>query len=467
VPAPRFSVVIPTRERAGTLRFALAACLDQSFDDYEVVVSDNHSSPATKQVVDAAGSPRVRYVRTPRPVAMSNNWEFGLSHARGQFVLLIGDDDGLLPHALAELDRLAREHDARAIRWSAAYYTWPTVALPGQGDYLRLPMGRSLCERDSAEVIREVVAFREFYTALPMLYNAAVRRDVLAKLRQRTGRVLPHPVPDVYSGFAVAAAAGRFISTNVPMGVSGQSAASNGIATLFNRGNSDIDREFRALNVADGLRGEPGVPDVPAFPHVPVADSFACAKRLLFPEEPVEIDRKALARACVRGARVSEADWPATLRAVRASLDDVPELQRWFDAELAHVPYTSPAPMRLRPDRLGFDGTDLHLDAAAFGVRDVAGAARLCEQILNYRRDGVAYRFETVPSEPALWVLQEKEEVIQRLHASGQQLRVQSEALACRVNEQQAEIERLTATLEDRRGFRGLVRRAARRILPR
>src|SRR4051812_3222592 len=96
--SPRFSIIIPTRERAATLRYALRTCLDQTFDDYEVIVSDNFSSPATKAVVDEAAAPRVRYFRTDRPLAMSDSWEFAVSHARGEYVLVIGDDDGLLPH---------------------------------------------------------------------------------------------------------------------------------------------------------------------------------------------------------------------------------------------------------------------------------------------------------------------------------------------------------------------------------
>ena len=38
---PFFSVVIPTRNRASLLRYALQTALDQDFDDYEIVVSDN------------------------------------------------------------------------------------------------------------------------------------------------------------------------------------------------------------------------------------------------------------------------------------------------------------------------------------------------------------------------------------------------------------------------------------------
>jgi glycosyltransferase involved in cell wall biosynthesis len=398
--AVRFSIVIPTRERADTLRFALRTCLDQTFDDYEVIVSDNHSSPATKVVVDEAASPKVRYVRTAEPLAMSANWEFGVSHARGEYVTVLGDDDGLLPHALAELDGLVRAHAPKAIRWEMALYTWPTIALPGQGDYLRVPLEsapprqgdvpleRGLIERDGAEAIGEVVAFRAFYTDLPMVYNGVVHRDVLDELRNRAQRIFAHPSPDVYSGFAIARAAGRFLSLSVPMTVCGLSRASNGVAGIYNRGRTSIEREYHALNAKEGLWSDPTVPDLPVYPEVVVADTFAVAKRLLFPEWDVGVDRQKLARACLNGTRATEGEWPAVVEAVRRSFDDAPELRHWFDTELASTPYRTvpPVQFQLRSSRLGLYGGHLHLDAAAFGVRDVAAAVRLCAQVVNSNR---------------------------------------------------------------------------------
>jgi hypothetical protein len=373
-------------------------------------------------VVDEAASSKVRYFRTPGPLAMASNWEFGVSHARGEYVILIGDDDGLLPHALKELDTLTRQSDAKAIRWDAAYYTWPSLTIAGQGDYLRIPLDRGLREIDSTEAIREVIGFRNFYTSLPMLYNAAVHRDVLATLREKTGRVFPHAIPDVYSGFAVAAVAGSFLSTDVPMSVSGQSGASNGIATLFQRGQSTIDKEFRDFNSRESLLPDPRVPDLPVFPHVPVADTFLYAKQCLFPNSDVTLDRRQFVAGCVTNLHVEdEAEWQRALGLLRESLNDAPALQAWFDAELANSPFRIQSP-RLRPDTLGFDGEYLHLDAAEFGVVDVAGAGLLCERILNYRRDGVAYVCGEMSNvkranEQLYRVCQERLELIDRLNA--------------------------------------------------
>ncbi|MBY0459383.1 MAG: hypothetical protein K2V38_18820, partial [Gemmataceae bacterium] len=227
----------------------------------------------------------------------------------------------------------------------------------------------------------------------------------------------------------IAYAAGHFYSTTASMTVSGQSGHSNGIATLFNRGRNDIDREFRALNQRDGLSHEPTVPNLPVFPHVPVADAFAFAKRTLFPDIMADLDRHALARACVTGARVTAGEWPAALAAVRASLADVPGGQKWFDAELANSPHRPPPAIQLRPQRLGFDGTFLNLDAAAFGVTDVAGAARLCDSLLSYSRHPIEYargeddrHIAATRIADLAYVCDERERAILRLHLASNEL---------------------------------------------
>ena len=59
---PRFSIVIPTRERAETLWHTLHACLAQRFDSYEIFVCDNCSSAATKETVKSFESRKIKYI---------------------------------------------------------------------------------------------------------------------------------------------------------------------------------------------------------------------------------------------------------------------------------------------------------------------------------------------------------------------------------------------------------------------
>ncbi len=391
---PRFSVVIPTRDRAATLRYALRTCLEQDFDDYEVVVSDNQGGPDTRAVVDEAGSPKVRYVRSPELLSMSSNWELAVSRARGEYVLVIGDDDGLMPNALAEIDRLLGQHPTRALRWTAAFYSWPNIALEGQGDYLRVPLGREVRTVEGRDAIAAAVGFRACYSTLPMMYNTAVRRDLLSEPRARAGRVFANHYPDVFTGFALAYLAGTYVSTDAPMTVAGTSGASFGVATLFRRGRSARDAEFRSLNARERLPTHPWVPDLPIFPFVPVADSFLIAKAALFPhDDRLWLDRRALAAHCFHAVQdvETDADWQAALAKVRATFADDPESESWWDWKFAGHTIYRPPPIRLRPDEMGFDGDFLHLSADDFGVADVYAAARLCAAVLGHGRGPVRY----------------------------------------------------------------------------
>ena len=387
---PRFSVVIPTRERAGTLRYALATCLDQDFEDYEVVVCDNQSSRATQEVVEAAASARVRYVRAERPLAMSANWELAIASAQGEYIMVIGDDDGLMPYALRELDRLLDEHPVKAVQWDRGIYTWPTMAIPGDANLLLFPLYRGIAAIDGRDFIARVARFEAGAEMLPMLYNAAIHRDLIEEHRAIAGRVFPNLYPDLYTGFAFAYLAGTYLSVGVPMSVAGLSGASNGVAILMNPSATTISEEFAALNAVFGYASHPLVPQL-ALPFVAIVDSFLHAKDLLFPtDDTLVMDRKAVARLCLAMDPATDPDARRRVReTIRASLSDEPDVQRWFDQEVPDFP--PGRPFRFRPDRLGFDGRHLALDARAVGVADVGGAVRFVTAVLGVDSEPIRY----------------------------------------------------------------------------
>ena len=112
---PHITVVIPTRNRAQTLLSCLRTCSAQRYANFTILVSDNASTDNTRAVVEAAGDSRIRYFNTGYFVSMSDNWEFALSHVAEGYVTFIGDDDGLLPDAIADLARLLEGSGARAV----------------------------------------------------------------------------------------------------------------------------------------------------------------------------------------------------------------------------------------------------------------------------------------------------------------------------------------------------------------
>jgi len=93
---PLFSIVIPTRDRPNFLREAIQSALEQEFDDYEIIVSDNSTNSETEKVVSEFWSKKLKYFRTPKPLDMPRSWDFALSKANCRFITFLADDD-LLP----------------------------------------------------------------------------------------------------------------------------------------------------------------------------------------------------------------------------------------------------------------------------------------------------------------------------------------------------------------------------------
>jgi glycosyltransferase involved in cell wall biosynthesis len=102
---PLFSVIIPVFNRADILERAIRSVLEQSCQDFEIVVIDDGSKDHPEAVVAQIGDPRVRIVHQEnRGGSAARN--HGIDEARGRFVALLDSDDRFLPHHLENMRRL-------------------------------------------------------------------------------------------------------------------------------------------------------------------------------------------------------------------------------------------------------------------------------------------------------------------------------------------------------------------------
>lgn len=98
--SPYFSVVVFTYNRASLLRDCITSILSQSFSDFELIISDNCSDDNTQEVSRSFIDERIRYFRNESNLGLRGNLEAGTTHAVGEIVFLMGDDDILLQGAL-------------------------------------------------------------------------------------------------------------------------------------------------------------------------------------------------------------------------------------------------------------------------------------------------------------------------------------------------------------------------------
>jgi glycosyltransferase involved in cell wall biosynthesis len=252
---PKLSVVIPTRDRVDTLLHTLRTVTSQTYDNLEIIVSDNASEDLTREVVLGINDKRIKYTNTSQRIGMSENWEHGLSLVTGDYVMFLGDDDGLLPNACSDIATLIVATGAKSITWKKPNYTWPCVTQ--YPNMLNLTFRSDLVKMRSDILLKRFAAGKTSYGRLPVIYSSFISMDSISKIKLKTGNFFQCVTPDVYSGIVIAHEINNYLYSLRPFSINGGSKNSNGINQLlskskislsfFSETNLDIDKDFPAI----------------------------------------------------------------------------------------------------------------------------------------------------------------------------------------------------------------------------
>jgi glycosyltransferase involved in cell wall biosynthesis len=121
---PRLSIGLPVYNGEKYLREALDALLGQTFEDFELIISDNASTDRTSSICRSyqKRDSRIRYFRQTRNIGLAPNHNFVIEQARGELFKLAHHDDlyarDLLQRCVEALDQ--HPEAVLAYTWSAA-----------------------------------------------------------------------------------------------------------------------------------------------------------------------------------------------------------------------------------------------------------------------------------------------------------------------------------------------------------
>ncbi len=99
---PKVSVSIPTYNRVHLLPYAIESVLEQSEQDFELLVCDDGSNDGTSELMSRYTDNRIKYIRHAQNIGKSNNMRSGFDAAKGEYFLKFDDDDRLTPDFLAQ-----------------------------------------------------------------------------------------------------------------------------------------------------------------------------------------------------------------------------------------------------------------------------------------------------------------------------------------------------------------------------
>lgn len=266
----KFSVLLPTRNRLEYLRYAVETIRRQDDADWEIVISDNCSEDNIAGYVQSLADHRVKYFRTQTFVPATENWNNALDRSTGDYVVMLGDDDGLLPGYFSTFKRAFQTFpDPDFVYTSAYFYAYPGVIPNFPAGFLQRDRNRVFPETEpfwlerkrAISLTRGYLNFR-MPVASNMQFSLISRRMI--KELCRKGPFFHSPYPDFYATPTLFLVSNRTLIYPHPMVIVGITPKSYGFYHFNNMAGEGMkflnDQESKSsqhLNEAIMLPGTP------------------------------------------------------------------------------------------------------------------------------------------------------------------------------------------------------------------
>lgn len=116
------SVIIPTHNRVNSLSNAIRSVLNQTYQDFEIIIVNDASSDETIEMVAKLQTQdkRIHLINNPKPLGGAEARNLGIQASKGTWVAFLDDDDEWLPQKLAK-QMQALAHRPKAIASSCSY----------------------------------------------------------------------------------------------------------------------------------------------------------------------------------------------------------------------------------------------------------------------------------------------------------------------------------------------------------
>jgi glycosyltransferase involved in cell wall biosynthesis len=302
---PRFTIVVPTRNRPTELGLTTAGLRQIRHPDFSIVVSDNSDdgiAEDNRQTVEKnLDGLNFKYIRPASPMNMVDHWNFAISFAEGEYISIVTDRFTLLPPTLMIIDSVIEQTDTQCVS-----YLHDTISQRRGHRSIELPNPLSASIILSKEMLDDFASSR-FTKRTPRFLNSFCSQEALNNIVQKFGSVFGGIAPDYSFSFRFLSLHSAYINLDAPLLLDHSPASSNGVALTRNQDNS-ASRDFaRRTNVEQkGLLEFGPIPyDQRILPNVILREMAICrSEQHLHNELPME-DPAAFYKACLRHLRRS------------------------------------------------------------------------------------------------------------------------------------------------------------------
>ena len=174
------SICIPTYSRPSLLSKALASCALQNYDALEILVGDDSPDESSAEVIEAFRSRTdwsFTYYRNDPPLGQRMNVAHLFEHARGDRIVLLHDDDVLLPNAVSDLAAPWSAHSNLAVTFGKQ----EVISETGAVEYEKMKRAEALYGKVGCEGLMPSALRPIFLHQVPndgYMISASVAREI-------------------------------------------------------------------------------------------------------------------------------------------------------------------------------------------------------------------------------------------------------------------------------------------------
>lgn len=250
---PLLSIAIATKNRVPYCIKTIETILGFENKNFELVIQDNTDNLELHDYIKSnISDTRLKYNYTPPPFSSIDNFNAVLELCSGEYVCLLGDDDGILKSIFDVAEWASKENVDSVCPRLFINYIWPNDSSNGR---LVIPnssadVWRNYPENNLQDLVDDgVLLYTKFN--LPKLYHGIVKKSCLDQIKNKTGYFLGGLSPDIYASVALSAIVEKNIILDFPITIAGACPKSGTIDNIEGKHSGHISNAPHLRNKPD------------------------------------------------------------------------------------------------------------------------------------------------------------------------------------------------------------------------
>lgn len=239
---PLLSIAIATKNRVSYCIKTIETILGFKNYDFELVIQDNTDTfELGEYIKNNISDSRLKYNYTPPPFSSIANFNAVLDLCSGEYVCLLGDDDGIIESIFDVVQWANNEKIDSVCPRLFVNYIWPNDSTNG-----RLVIPNSSEEiwynhpKDNLQDLVDdgILLYTKFN--LPKLYHGIIKKSCLDQIKDHTGYYLGGLSPDIYASIALSAVVKKNVIIDFPITIAGACPKSTTVDNIKGKHSGDL-----------------------------------------------------------------------------------------------------------------------------------------------------------------------------------------------------------------------------------